>query len=250
MTGMSSNKWRYAAVGFSVIAFASGCSSSDGTDGADATVPGTDVASTDPASTDPASTQPASTDPASTDPASTEPASTGPTIPAAEAEQTLQEAVDAAVEAGYDFVTTVTAGGGLAIQAEGDRLGDSARFVVTRDDAVVEYVVTADGTWARPDGGEWGPIDAPTATVDPLPALVGATSIASGPSSEGGPTIVATLPDSALGYADDRDLELTVTVVDGAITEIRYDTTVQGLAASVVTRLSPPTDDSPVVAPI
>ncbi len=101
-----------------------------------------------------------------------------------------------------------------------------------------------------PDGGEWAATDASTATVDPVPALAAATSVTLESSDGEASVLLATIPHSALGYDDDRETEVTITLIDGAISEIRYDTTVQGLAASVLTTLGPVTDDAPVVAPI
>jgi hypothetical protein len=43
---------------------------------------------------------------------------------------------------------------------------------------------------------------------------------------------------------------VTVTLTDGAIVKVHYDSAVQGLAASVVTTVGPVEDDTPIVAPV
>jgi hypothetical protein len=176
----------------------------------------------------------------------------------------LQTAVDELADSPYHFLTVVTAGGGVALQAEGDQIGDGSRFVVLRDDASVEYVVTADGTWVKPDGEEWRRSDIEVTTANPVPALAAATTVTvestddspagstTAGSTAAGSTVVlvASVPDAALGYEGDGAIEVTVTLLDGAIDQVQYFTTVQGLEASLLTRVGPVTDDAPVVAPI
>jgi hypothetical protein len=232
---MFMTKRRSLAVVAAMMVLASGCSDEDG--GAPAS--NDTVAETD--------TTAAGASPVDT---------AGETVPGSvegtpvDAAAMLQIALDDLAGSDYHFVTVVTAGGSLALQAEGDHVGDGTRFVVMRDDVSVEYIVTADGAWAMPAGEEWNPTDAATATVDPVQALSAATAVTVEASDGTTTTLVATVPDTALGYDDDRSTEVTVTLVDGAISELRYETTVQGLAASVLTTLGPVSDDSAVVAPV
>ena len=223
----------------SVSVAAAGCAS-DGDGATEATSPATSESASTAVDTAPVDSTPDGTVPAGSVAATT----------AVDGTTALQVGLDDLAASGYHFVTIVTAGGSLAVQAAGDRVGDGSRFVLTRDDASVEYIATADGTWAMPAGGDWAAIDAPIATVDPISALGAATSVRVDSTDGQTTTIVATIPDSALGYQVGEELDVTITVVDGAITEVHYDTTVQGLAASVVTRLGPVADDAPVVAPI
>jgi hypothetical protein len=233
MSRMSMTKWRRSAVAVSVVAvmlLASACSGSD---------------------------EPSS------DSGPVETASDPTTGSAVDGAALLQTAVDELADSPYHFLTVVTAGGGVALQAEGDQIGDGSRFVVLRDDASVEYVVTADGTWVKPDGEEWRRSDIEATTANPVPALAAATTVTveSTDDSPAGSTtagstagstvvLVASVPDAALGYEGDRAIEVTVTLLDGAIDQVQYFTTVQGLEASLLTRVGPVTDDAPVVAPI
>ena len=124
------------------------------------------------------------------------------------------------------------------------------RFVVLRDDASVEYVVTPDGTWVMPEGEEWRASDIDSTTANPLPALgrrdhrdgrvVGRNDRdVGGDRARHGARLRRRRRERRDRHADRR-----------AIDSVRYDTTVQGLAASLLTRISPVTDDAPVVAPI
>ena len=162
----------------------------------------------------------------------------------------LQAAFTDLSSAGYHFATVVTAGGGLAIQAEGDRVGSGVRFVVLRDEVRVDYIVTPDGTWVKPADGEWSAVDAQPATADPVVALDSATAVTLESTDGATTTLVAVVPRSALGYEGAGTFDVTVTLTDGVIDTVQYDSTVQGLAASVLTTVTGPQDGSPVVAPI
>jgi hypothetical protein len=181
---------------------------------------------------------------------------TGPEVTAdvaqesAEASAMLQTAFTDLSGAGYHFATVVTAGGGLAIQAEGDRVGSGMRFVVLRDEVRVDYIVTPDGTWVKPADGEWSAVDTQPATADPVVALGSATAVTLESTDGATTTLVATVPRTALGYEGAGTFDVTVTLTDGVIETVQYDSTVQGLAASVLTTVTGPQDGSPVVAPI
>ena len=80
----------------------------------------------------------------------------------------MLSAAVAAMAPGYHYRSTVTVDGVVAVEADGDRVGDGTRLGVTRDGASVQYVITPDGTWVMPDGGEWDQLDTPAATSDPI----------------------------------------------------------------------------------
>jgi hypothetical protein len=236
MTAMTTVTWRCAVVVVSLVAFGAGCSSDDD--------PATSPDPTPADTTDSTVADSTVTDSTGTEPTGTE--STGE-VDGADA---LSTALDDLADSGFHFATVVTAGGGLAIQAEGERIGEGTRFVVLRDEARVDYVATADGTWVKPADGVWSAVASPPTAADPVPALASATSVTL-ESSEGSTiTLLATVPLTALGYEGEDTSDVTVTLTDGAIVEVRYDSTVQGLAASVVTTVSAVQDDTPIVAPI
>ncbi len=232
MTGMSTAKWRYAVVAISLVAFATGCSSDD-----------------DP-STSAGSSPTDTTTVTATESTATESTATESTATDSDVAEALNVALDDLSASGYHFATVVTAGGGVAIQAEGDRVDDGMRFVVLRDEVRVEYVVTADGTWVKSADGDWSATDSEPTTADPVPALASATSVTLESSDGSTMTLLTTVPLTALGYEGDGTTDVTVTLTDGAIVKVHYDSAVQGLAASVLTTVGAVEDDTPIVAPV
>ncbi len=241
MTAMAITRWRYVlAASLALGTFASACSSGDGDSSSGSTAGSVADSVVDSVADTVADSVP-----------DTSAVPTG-SSPVVEEDGTalLQAALDELVGSSYHFLTVVSAGGSVALQAEGDHVGDGTRFVVMRDDALVEYVVTPEGTWVMPEGEEWRASDIDSTTANPVPALAAATSVTVESSEGSTVTVVASVPDVALGYEGDGAKDVTVTLLDGRIDKVQYDTTVQGLAASLLTRISPVTDDAAVVAPI
>ena len=100
----------------------------------------------------------------------------------------------------------------------------------------------------KPADGEWSATDEELATIHPLAALSAATTVNPGPADGG--TVVVEVPSSALGFPGDAVIELNVTIVDGLIESVQYDTTVQGQPASVLMKLLPLADSTEIVPPI
>jgi hypothetical protein len=128
--------------------------------------------------------------------------------------------------------------------ADGDRVGDGARLTITQGEATVEYVVLSGSAWVRPLDGDWEQVDAAAAGTDPIAALRAAIDVTS---IDGG--FVVGVPAAALGVPHGGDAEVAVDVTGGAVTAVRYSTTVDGHPAAVEMRVGPAVDPSPVVAP-
>jgi len=156
----------------------------------------------------------------------------------------------AAMAPGYHYHSTVTVDGVVAVEADGDRVGDGTRLGVTRDGTSVRYVITPGGTWVMPDGGEWDQLDTPAATSDPITALAAPTAVSVLSSSPEVVSMVVTVPSSSLGLPGDGAADLNVTVTNGMVTSVAYRTAVDGREAGVETALGPVVDPSAVVAPI
>ena len=253
MAPMFRHPWRLLMATATVASLAAGCSSSsddsseslttsgpDATTPVDAAVPETEVP--DPAATDTASSGVSAPDTAPGDPTTTIALSPD------EAASLLDESLAASTAAGYTFETVVTAGGGLAMQGDGDSIGDGIRLTVRRDDAIVQYVVLPEGTWVKAADGPWTATDEDLATIHPIAALQAATSVNPGPADGG--TVVVEVPSAALGFPGDAVIELNVTITDGQIESVQYDTTVQGTPASVLMTLLPLADSTEIVPPI
>src|SRR3954454_7801323 len=112
-----------------------------------------------------ARTTPAPTTTAS--PAAPAPAATGAPAPLPDPAATLQGAL-ASLTTTYHFVSTVTLDGAVALVADGDRVGDGSRLTLTSGDGKVSYLITPDGSWVMPDGGDWQPLDTDPADADPI----------------------------------------------------------------------------------
>ena len=144
-----------------------GCTD-DGASGVDSLAPL--VTAGAPSSTATAPLAPTTAPPA---PGSTAPPAAAPpttVAPPVDGAAVLSAAV-AAMAPGYHYRSTVTVDGVVAVEADGDRVGDGTRLGVTRDGTSVQYVITPDGTWVMTDGGEWDQLDTPAATSDPIAAL-------------------------------------------------------------------------------
>ena len=223
-----------------------GCSD-DGGGGADSLAPLVTVG--DPAAATTAAA--ASTLPPASAPTSIVAPATGPPTTVAPVDgATVLGAAVAAMAAGYHYRSTVTVDGAVAVEADGDRVGDGTRLGVTRDGTSVRYVITPEGTWVMPDGGEWDQLDTPAATSDPIGALAVPTAVSVLSSSPDVVSMVVTVPSSSLGLPGDGTADLNVTITNGMVTSVAYRTAVDGRDAAVETELGPVVDPSAVVPPI
>ena len=162
----------------------------------------------------------------------------------------LQQAV-AGTGGGYHFNQNASVDGSVALTVDGDRLPDGARLTVSNEAGSVSYIFTTDGVFIMPEGGEWEADDSDPPTADPINALSTPTSVAV--ASNDGTTVqlVVTVPLASLGIPGDGTVPLNVTVVNGVLSSITYNTTTpDGRVASTTVTISPPVDTSPVVAPI
>jgi hypothetical protein len=197
-----------------------------------ATTFATVVQSTVAASTVPATTVAATAPPVTVDPASA-----------------LQQGL-AALAAGYHFSSIVTVDGVQSLQADGDRVGDASRLVLTGNGGTVEYIIVPAGSYAHPEGGEWSQLDVDPATSDPIVALATPVAVALLPTTDGSVAVRATVAAVALGVAADGNVDVDIVLVNGAITQVSYSTAVEGGTAQVVTTVGPVLDPTPIVAPI
>lgn len=161
----------------------------------------------------------------------------------------LQDAL-AALTAGYHFTSTVTVNGAQSLVADGDRIGDASRLTITSADATVAYIITAEGSYVRPGDGDWERLDVPPATSDPISALSAPSGIAPLPTADGSVQVRVTVAATALGIAADGMVDVDVTVVNGAVTQVSYTTAIEGGDATVVTVIGPIADPTPISAPI
>jgi len=167
-----------------------------------------------------------------------------PTDPTAALQQGLS-----ALDAGYHLVATVTVNGAVSLQAEGDRLGANSRLAITSAGNTVAYVITPEGNYAKPTDGDWALLDVTPATSDPIDALRAPVSVTAIDTTDGSLLLKVTVTAVALGIQAEGNVDVTVTLVDGRVTTIAYDATVQGGTANVTTAISALIDTTPITAP-
>ncbi len=161
----------------------------------------------------------------------------------------LQQAL-AALSTGYHFSSVVLVNGTQSLAADGDRVGDASRLVLTGDGGTVAYIITPEGSYAQPENGEWSVLDVAPATSDPITALYTPTAVALLPTTDGSVVVRVTVSALSLGIAADGNVDVDVTLAGDAITQISYTAAVDGGTAQVVTTISAVVDATPIVAPI
>jgi hypothetical protein len=150
----------------------------------------------------------------------------------------------------YHFTTTASVAETVTITAEGDRVGDGTRLTLTGSSGVVDYVITAKGSWAKPENGTWAALDAPPAGTDPIGALANPVSVKVASVSGGVVLLTVAVPPTALGLTGTEPALLDVEVTDGILHRVTYRTPAGSATAEVVAVIGPVKDASPVVAPV
>ena len=162
----------------------------------------------------------------------------------------LQQAV-AGTGGGYHFNQTASVDGVVALTVDGDRLPDGARLTVSNNVGSVSYIFTTEGVFIMPEGGEWEADDSDPPTADPINALSTPTSVTVAGNDGTTVQLVVTVSLASLGIPGDGTVPLNVSVVNGALSTITYNTTTaEGKVASTTVTIGPPVDPSPVVSPI
>ena len=156
----------------------------------------------------------------------------------------------AALSSGYHFSSVVSVNGTQSLAADGDRVGDASRLVLTGDGGTVAYVITPEGSYAQPENGEWSVLDVAPATSDPITALYTPTAVALVPTADGSVVVRVTVSAVSLGIAAEGNVDVDVTLAGDAITKISYTAPVDGGTAQVVTVIGAVVDATPIVAPI
>lgn len=187
--------------------------------------------------------------------AATAPADTATTLATTAPPVTVEPSVAlqqglAALAAGYHFSTVVNVNGAPSLTAEGDRLGGASRLTLTGNGGTVAYIITPAGSYAQPEGGDWSKLDVPPATSDAIVALQTPAGVTALPTTDGSTLVRVSVNAVALGLAIEGNVDVDVTLVNGVITQLVYNTPVAGGTAQVVTTVGPVVDATPIVAPI
>lgn len=156
----------------------------------------------------------------------------------------------AGLAGGYHFLSVVTVNEVESLRAEGDRIGADSRLDLIGPGGSVQYIITPDGSYALPEGGEWEALDVAPATADPITSLQSPSSVVATSVAGDTVTITATVDALQLGIAATGTADVQIVLVAGVITQISYTTAVEGGTAVVRTDVSPLVDTTPIVAPI
>lgn len=188
-------------------------------------------------------------------PATTSAPVPAPTTPSTEAAPSTSEVDPAAVlagafdeiAAGYHFTTEASIAGTPAVEAVGDRVGDTTRLSVSSNGSTVDYIVAPTGAWASLDA-DWQELDQPPIT-DPVAPLRSPESIAVESQDGTVVTLVATYPPAALSLTGAEPVTVRFVIEGTALQTISYAAETATGEAAVVATITPLTDSTPVTLP-
>jgi hypothetical protein len=174
---------------------------------------------------------------------------TAPSTPTSVDPTTLLQQALAGLQPGYHFTSVFTVNGAVVLKADGDRIGDSSRFSVTTNGALVNYITTPAGNFAQPDGGDWDQLTTQPAVVDPITSLNAPSAITVVSDDGSAVRLRVTVSAVTLGVGASGTADVDVVVTGGAVTEIGYTTTVNNNVGSVANTIGPVVDATPITAP-
>jgi hypothetical protein len=215
-----------------------------GSDGGDATVITTAERPTATVAAAPATTAAATSVASVATPAPTTAAPVGPTVDAA---AVLAQAV-ATLRAGYDVDTNVTAGD-RTTNVAGRVVGVNSLFTLTSGGAAVEYLQVPPQVWVREPGTEWNEANSEAAPRDSLGPLAAPATVTFVKSAEDGQHLRLSYPGASLG-SETPTVDADVVVEARGGMTFTYAAVTQGKPVTVVTRLAPTADATPITAPV
>lgn len=153
-----------------------------------------------------------------------------------------------AYAAGYEFTATTTVNDQVATVQSGRWLGGASQLTVESGDGVVEYVLTADGQWARLPGAEWQQLEGDPVTDNPLTPWATPESLAVTNGDAATTVVAARYPATTVGLTGDP-IDVTLTFTGETLSEIAYTTEVDGNRQTTQTIFAPLTDATPITTP-
>ncbi len=195
------------------------------------------------------SSAPATTTPSTSLSVTTRPSEDVTTVPAPAPEpgDLLRRAVEA-LQQGYEFSATLVVDGQTAATTTGRWQRGSSILTVESGAAAVEYLITPEGQWARTTSGEWSQVEEAAPVGDPVAPV--ADPLSAELVSWDGSTarIAARYPAERLGRTGDP-IDVTLTVVDGVLTELSYSFEADGAAVEATTTFTPRPDGPAITSP-
>lgn len=217
-----------------------GCSGSGGSDAAL-------VATSDGAATTAvtAATAPTTVAPSTAAP-TVAPGPPAPTTAPVDAPALLAGAVER-LRAGYDVDTNVTAGD-RSTNLAGRVVGVNSLFTLTSGSASLEYLQVPPQVWVREPGGDWNEANSESAPKESLGTIAAPAAVTFVSAAADGQRLKVSYPGAALGSESptvDADLVLEP---NGGLT-MTYAVVTQGKTVTVVTRMAPAADVTPIGPP-
>lgn len=154
----------------------------------------------------------------------------------------------AAYADGYEFTATTTLNDEVATVQTGRWLSGASQTTVKSGDGEVEYLITAEGQWARLPGGDWEELEGTAAAGHPLAALATPDTLEVVESTAEKTVVSVRYPAAALQLAGDP-VDATLTFTDGALVEVAFTANVDGNTLESVTVLGPLLDATPITVP-
>ena len=173
------------------------------------------------------------------------PAGSVPPASSADAGTALGTAL-ARLAGGYDFTTTVSAGGQVATQATGHWISGGSEFTVTTNGVSITYRTLPPRSWVLQAGTGWVEVNGNVPSGDPLDALKAPTTTSVSSQQGGSVELTATYPAAVLGLAGAPVAVDLVLAGDGSL---KATYTASGGTASSTTMITPYPGQSPIVAP-
>ncbi len=141
----------------------------------------------------------------------------------------------AASSTNYRFVSKVVSGEETITTIEGVVDHGSIAATITVGTSYVSYIRTPEGEWIKEADGEWVAAEGEPPVYPPLTALTDATGLTV-VSAERPQVVVAGQLGAAAGAA--ASIPFTTVLIDGLVSEIRYEAESGGTPALVTTTLS------------
>lgn len=175
------------------------------------------------------------------------PTTVAPAGPVVDAAAVLAQAV-ATLRAGYDVDTNVTAGD-RSTNVAGRVVGVNSLFTLTSGGAAVEYLQVPPQVWVREPGTEWNEANSEAAPRDSLGPLAAPTTVTFVRGGEDGQHLRLSYAGAALG-SETPTVDADVVIEARGGMTFTYAAVTQGKPVTVVTRLAPTADATPITAPV
>ncbi len=154
----------------------------------------------------------------------------------------------AAYADGYEFTGTATVNDQEASVVSGRWIGGASQLLIRSGSGEVEYLITAEGQWARLPDGNWEPLEGTPPTDNPLAVLSAPDSLEIVSSDANTVRLRGVFAAETLGLTG-VPIEVQLVVTNGTLVEASYTVDGDGAIGTSVTTFSKPSDTTPITVP-